>query len=182
MHHEMTFRLSMICLAALGCAAAGAALSAEPVPVCIGEGGGRLEMHIAGDFEATLDWGNEGTRCDGGPRPRGDALRLMFAREDQALLVVIAVTGLERGTTGENMGASLTVVREGLGHFYGSMGADACVVTVDSNVADPSGADRYLVSGHGRCTKPIGAIAREGEITIDAFAFTGVAWWPEEDE
>jgi hypothetical protein len=176
-------RLPLFCLATLSCAAAAeAALAADPAPVCIWEGGGHLEMQIGGDFEATLDWGNAGTRCDGGPRPDGDALRLMFSREDEALLVVIAVTGLQRAATGEDLGANLTVVREGLGHFYGSLGADACVVTIDGNVPDPSGPDRYRVSGHGHCTRPVGAIAREGAITIDTFKFTGLAWWPLEDD
>jgi hypothetical protein len=93
--------------------------------------------------------GNEGTVCDGGPRPAGDALRLMFSREDEGLLVVIAITGLERGATGGGLPANLTVVRHGSGEFYGTLGADACLVEVEDNV--PAGSDAWRVSGHGRC-------------------------------
>jgi hypothetical protein len=152
----------------------------EPA-ACAPGGGGRLQMEISGAFESAVDWPNEGTVCDGGPRPAGDALRLMFSREDEGLLVVIAITGLERGMTGGGLPANLTVVRHGSGEFYGTLGADACLVEVEDNV--PAGSDgAWRVSGHGRCTAAIEAIAREGEIRVEEFSFSGLAWWPAEDD
>jgi hypothetical protein len=152
----------------------------EAVHECLGGGGGRLEMDIRGDFESSVDWGNEGTRCEGGPRPARDALRLMFSRDDDGLLIVIGITGLQRGMTGEALLANLTVVRQGKGQFYGSLGADACVVDVHENVAAPGEADTFRVSGAGRCAAPIEAIARDGEVRVEPFTFTGKAYWPEE--
>lgn len=151
-------------------------------PGCLPGGGGRLEMQVSGAFEARLSWPNEGTRCEGGPRPAGDALRLMFSRADEALLVVIGITGLERGAVGQGMPANLTMVREGKGEFYGTLGADACIVTVTLNEAEPGLADAWRVSGHGECTAPVEAIARDGEIRLAPFAFTGLAFWPDEAE
>lgn len=148
---------------------------------CLPGGGGGLELEISGEFEARVAWGNEGTRCEGGPRPAGDALRLMFSRDEDGLLMVLGITGLERGATGAALLANLTIVRQGLGMFYGSLGADACVVEVDENVAEAGHPDTWRVSGRGRCEAPIEAIAREGEIRVAPFTFTGKAYWPDEE-
>lgn len=166
---------------ASGALANADALVADEVPACIPGGGGRLVMELSGKFEANIDWGNEGTLCEGGPRPEGDALRLMFKREDEGLLVVIAITGLDRGMTGSGLLANLTMVREGRGEFYGTLGADACVVDVTENVPEPSATDAYRISGAGRCVAPIEAIAREGEVRVAApFQFTGIVYWHDE--
>jgi hypothetical protein len=148
---------------------------------CLPDGGGGLELRISGEFETSVEWGNEGTRCEGGPRPAGDALRLMFSRDEDGLLMVLAITGLERGATGETLPANLTIVRQGLGLFYGSLGADTCIVEVDENLALAEHADTYRVGGRGRCEAPIPAISRDAEIRVAPFEFTGRAYWPEED-
>lgn len=168
--------------AAIGILLSLAALAGDGPFECLPGGGGRLEVQISGEFDAAVDWGNDGTRCDGGPRPDGDALRLMFSRDDDGLLMVLGITGLGRGATRESLPANLTVVRQGLGLFYGSLGADTCIVTVEENLAMEDQPDTYRVSGHGRCEAPIEAIARDGEIRIAPFAFTGKAYWPEEDD
>lgn len=165
------------------CALANAAApAADAGSECLPGSDGRLQMEISGDFEATLDWANEGTRCDGGPRPAGDALRLMFSREDDGLLVVIGITGLQRGQTGEGLLANVTLVRQGLGRFYGTLGADACVVVVAENSPVDGLADAWRVRGQGYCAASIEAIARDGEIRIAPFEFTGLAFWPDEPE
>lgn len=174
--------LSITATAMLAMLPGVSAHAAEGVYACLPEGGGRLEMQISGEFEAAVEWGNEGTRCEGGPRPSGDALRLMFNRDDDGLLVVIGITGLERGATGAAMLANLTVVRQGMGRFYGSLGADACIVEVHENVAESADPDTFRVSGQGRCEAPIEAIAREGEIRVAPFEFTGKAYWPEDED
>jgi hypothetical protein len=175
--------LPRIALLAVPASLAGAVALAAEVPVeCIPGGGGRLQLAVSGDFVADLDWGNAGTQCDGGPRPAGDALRLMFNRDDDGLLIVIGITGLARGATGSGLLANVTVVRQGLGLFYGTLGADACIVEVEGNVAEPGFTDAYRVSGHGRCEAAIEAIGREGEIRIAPFEFTGLAYWPDEDQ
>lgn len=162
-------------------------LTALPAPAAAGEecipgGDGRLQMPISGHFSATLDWANEGTTCAGGPRPDGDALRLMFSRADDALLVVIGITGLARGATAEGLPANLTIVREGRAEFFGTLGADACLVDVTANDLVEGTADAYRVSGKGHCLAPIEAIARDGEIRVAPFEFTGIAAWPLEPE
>lgn len=169
-----------VLLGALGALAGATAAAADDARECIPGGGGRLQMQVSGDFEAEVDWGNEGTRCEGGPRPSGDALRLMFSRDADGLLVVIGVTGLERGATGKGLLANVTIVRQGMGRFYGTLGADACIVEVEENAAQSGVAGAYRVTGHGRCEAAIEAIGRDGEIRIAPFAFTGLAFWPDE--
>jgi hypothetical protein len=177
---SMLQRLSVIApVATLGALCGVAAHAGESEFECLAGGGGRLEMRISGEFEASVDWGNDGTRCEGGPRPDGDALRLMFSRDDDGLLVVLGITGLERGATGAGLLANLTIVRQGMGRFYGSLGADACIVEVRENVAESADPDSFRVSGQGRCEAPIDAIAREGAIRVAPFEFTGKAYWPD---
>jgi hypothetical protein len=147
---------------------------------CLDGGHGSLRMQISGDFEAVVDWGNEGTRCEGGPRPAGDALRLMFSRDDDGLLVVIGVTGLARGATGTGLLANVTIVRQGLGLFYGTLGADACIVDIEENALQGAPAAAYRVAGRGRCEAAIEAIGRDAGIRVAPFEFTGLAYWPVE--
>jgi len=153
----------------------------EPV-ACLPGGDGHLQLEISGDFTAEVDWGNAGTVCDGGPRPGGDALRLAFSREADELMVLVGITGLERGATGEGLLANITIVRQGMGRFYGTLGAHACVVDVTANRPEPGIEDGYRVSGQGRCAAGIEAIGRPGEIRVSPFEFTGLAWWPLQDE
>lgn len=159
---------------------AAAAMAEDAASDCIPGGDGALRMEISGYFDARVDWANAGTRCAGGPRPDGDALRLMFSRPDDALLVVIGITGLARGATGTGLPANLTIVREGRGEFFGSLGADACLVDVTENAPIADAADGFRVSGQGRCLAPIDAVARDGEIRVAPFEFTGLAYWPED--
>jgi hypothetical protein len=174
---------AMVALLVSLCATAGAeGLSAAGPPACLPGGEAGLEMRITGDFEADVRWGNTGTRCDGGPRPEGDALRLMFAHEGDGLLIVLGITGLERAATGSGLLANVTVVRQGLGLFYGTLGADSCVVNVDENAAIEGMTDAYRISGQGRCEAPIEAINRDGHIRVAPFEFTGVVHWPDENE
>jgi hypothetical protein len=173
--------LLVACLSSAPLAWPAAANGVEDAAVaCLPGGEGRLQMEIAGHFEASLDWGNAGTRCAGGPRPQGDALRLMFGRADDALMVVIGIAGLERGGVGSGLLANLTIVREGRGEFFGTLGADACLVDVIENtpLADIPGA--YRVRGSGRCLAPVEAVAGPAEIRVAPFEFTGFAEWPVE--
>jgi hypothetical protein len=178
----MIFRAALPFLVACTCMlAAGSARASDGPWACLPEGGGGLEMRITGAFETDLAWGNEGTRCDGGPRPGGDALRLMFSRDDDSLLVVLGITGIGRGATAAGLPANLTLVREGMGEFYGTLGAHACVVDVTENSLVVGTTDAYRVAGKGYCEAPIGAINREGEIRIAPFVFAGLASWADED-
>jgi hypothetical protein len=156
-----------------------AATAAEDATACLPDGTGRLQMEISGHFDATLDWSNAGTRCAGGPRPDGNALRLMFSHAEDALLIVVAVTGLERGGTGDGLPANLTLVREGRAEFLGTLGADTCLVDVTENTPLAGMPGAYRVSGSGRCLAPIEAVAGTSEIRIAPFEFTGYAEWPE---
>ena len=171
----------LILLLSLAVLASAELRAGEEGVACVPSGNGRLQMAFSGAFEDAVDWNNDGTHCQGGPRPDGDAVRLMFSRDDDALLVVIGITGLERGRPASGLLANLTIVRQGLGEFYGTLGADACIVDVEENVLEASSVEAYRIGGQGRCLAPIEAVAREGEVRVAPFVFTGIAYWPEDE-
>jgi hypothetical protein len=135
--------------------------------------------------------GEVATNADIAPADVEDALQVDLAgartsvawrHGDDGRTHGFTITGIERGATGAAMLANLTVVRQGMGRFYGSLGADACIVEVHENVAESADPDTFRVSGQGRCEAPIEAIAREGEIRVAPFEFTGKAYWPEGED
>ncbi|MEJ2513628.1 MAG: hypothetical protein P8080_02390 [Gammaproteobacteria bacterium] len=183
MQHDMTHcrRLPFhaVLLAGLLATAAGPAAAAD----CLADDAGRLEMIVNGSLEARIAWSGGSLRCDGMPRPDGSGLRLMFGNEAEALLVVIGVTGAARGETAEDLPANLTLVREGEGEFYSTLGDDICQVTLTENRPEAGReAGIFRVSGTGECARPIPAVAREGEVRVRPFSFTGRVLWPAEAE
>lgn len=140
-------------------------------------------MSISGKFNARLDWTGDRLVCEGTPRPDNTGLRLMFGSDADELLVVLAVTGLTPGATGRDLPANLTLVRQRLGEFYGTLGDGNCRVDILQNESLGEGGDApWRIHGEGRCPEPVGAIGNDGAVRIAPFSFTGVAVWPAEPE
>ena len=159
-----------------------ACLSALPVQAgetgCLADGSGRLDMVVSGALEARIAWA-EGMECQGMPRPDGSGLRVMFANRQESLLVVIGIAGVERGGTGNGLPANFTLVKEGAGEFYSTLGDEVCRVTLLENTpVEGTGDAVFRIEGEGECPDPVPAVSREGEIRVRPFAFTGTAIWP----
>ncbi len=170
-------------LAAVPAFAGPAAVLPARAADCLAEDAGRLEMIVSGSLEARIAWSGGDLRCDGMPRPDGSGLRLMFGSDSDALLVVIGVTGAARGETAENLPANITLVKEGAGEFYSTLGDDMCQVTLAENTpAGEAEPDVFRVSGTGQCEQPIPAVAREGAVRVRPFSFTGRVLWPDGPE
>jgi len=157
-------------------------LSALPVPAseigCLPDGTGRLDMVVSGAMEARIAWA-DGMECQGMPRPDGSGLRVMFANRQESLLVVIGISGVERGATGEDLPANFTLVKEGAGEFYSTLGDEVCRVTLLENAPiEGTGDAVFRIRGEGQCPAPVPAVSREGEVRVRPFAFTGMAIWP----
>ena len=157
-------------------------LSAPAAPAseagCLADGTGRLDMVVSGALEARIAWA-EGMECQGMPRPDGSGLRVMFANRQESLLVVVGIEDVERGGTGDDLPANFTLVKEGAGEFYSTLGDAVCRVTILENTpVQGTGNAVFRVRGEGECPDPVPAVSREGEIRVRPFAFTGMAIWP----
>ena len=153
----------------------GPALADE---ACLPDGSGRLDMIVSGAVEARIAWG-DGMECQGMPRPDGSGLRLMFANREEGLLIVLGIAGATREETGRNLPANITLVREGRGEFFSTLGDDVCRVSIlEASPVEGPGSDVFRVRGEGSCPDPVPAVGREGAVEIRPFAFTGVAVWP----
>jgi len=159
---------------------ASAALSALPVPVhakdCLKSGDGYLRAHLAGAIEATLDWPNKGTRCEGESRDQPPGVRLSFQRSAGGapnLLLVFGLTGIRAGEDAHAVSTNLTIIVQGKSRIYGTLGDSRC--TVDSltqrPLADPGA---YRVEARGFCTQPAHALRGDGDVLVSTFEFAGL--------
>jgi len=159
---------------------ASAALSALPVPVhakdCLKSGDGYLRAHLAGAIDATIDWPNKGTRCEGESRDQPPGVRLSFQRSAGGapnLLLVFGLTGVRAGKDAHAVGTNLTIIVQGKSRIYGTLGDSRC--TVDSltqrALADPGA---YRVEARGFCTQPAHALRGDGDVLVSTFEFAGL--------
>ena len=156
---------------------AGAVQAAEPA--CVPGGDGRLDLVVSGSLEARAAWSGEHLECQGMPRPDGRGMRLMFANREASLLVVLGVSGIGRGETGRGLPGNFTLVREGAGEFYSTLGDEVCRIDIlEAREIPGSPAGRFVVAGEGECPGPVPAVAREGSVTVRPFAFKGIVLWP----
>jgi len=167
---------------------ASPALSALPVPVhakdCLESGDGYLRAHLAGAIEATLDWPNLGTRCEGESRDKPLGVRLSFQRSSGRkpnLLLVFGLTGVRAGQAAHAVGTNLTIIVQGQSRIYGTLGDSRC--TVDSLTQKPLTAPgAYRVEARGFCTQPAHALRGDGDVLISTFEFAGLVNYDPRDK
>ena len=174
---------------AIGCARASATVAlalcgamtcrAAPKPAisisCLPTGDGYLRARVAGAIDANIDWPNSGTWCAGEPKSKPDGVRVSFRRAGGVrprLLFIFGLTGVRPGKPLREGRANLTVIDEGTGRVYGTLGDRRC--TIDSlsqrRLAAPH---RYRVEAHGFCTQPARAVRGTGDILVSRFDFAG---------
>jgi hypothetical protein len=107
--------------AAAGSSAAGPAAASA----CLISGDGYLHARLAGSIEATVDWPNSGTHCEGEPRDKPPGVRLSFRRVHGGktdLLFVFGITGVREGKPTHEAGVNLTIIVQGTSHIFGTPG------------------------------------------------------------
>jgi hypothetical protein len=157
-------------------AAAGAA-AAKAAPVnCLASGDGYFRAHIGGAIEATIDWPNSGTRCQGESKGTPPGVRLSFQRASGGapdLLFVFGLTGVREGQPAHATGANLTLIVQGTDRIYGTLGDTRC--TVDSlSQRKLAAASSYRVEARGFCTQPAHALRGNGAVLVSTFEFAGL--------
>ena len=145
---------------------------------------GALRARIQGAIDAELDWAAPATpQCVGGPRPSGDGVRLVFKGQagTEPLLLIIGIALEEPARTARNVGANVTVVREGAGRFFATQGDDKCALDEVMQEPLPEGGGRYRLSGRGYCTQPARAVGSgEGAVLVSRFDVEAVVEYPRE--
>jgi hypothetical protein len=147
-----------------------------PTVTCLTSGDGYLRAKMAGAVEATLDWPNSGTRCEGESRDKPPGVRLSFQRAAGSkpnLLLVFGLSGVTQGQSAHEVKANLTVIVQGTSRIYGTLGDSRC--TVDSLSQRPlDAAGAYRVEARGFCTQPAHAVRGKGDVLVSTFEFAGL--------
>jgi hypothetical protein len=156
---------------------------AAPV-ACLASGDGFLRAHLAGAIDADVDWPNSGTHCEGESRRSPDGVRLSFARPGGAspdLLFVFGITGVREGKAAHALGVNLTIVVQGSGEVYGTLGDARC--SIDSLVQRRLEApDTYRLEARGFCTQPAHAVRGSGALLVNRFDFAGTVSYARADD
>jgi hypothetical protein len=154
------------------------ALGAPPMGAdirCLDSDDGYLHAKLAGAIEATIDWPNAGTRCQGESRTDPAGARMSFQRPGAKpdLLFVFGLTGIKRGLPAHAVRTNLTVIVQGTPKIYGTQGDSRC--TVDSLTQSPAKTPgAYRVEARGFCIQPAHAIRGDGAVLVSTFEFAGV--------
>jgi hypothetical protein len=168
--------------AAVTAQAADPAAALAPPPTvtaastCLPSGDGYLKAHLAGALEATIDWPNSGTRCDGEPKSQPPGVRLSFQRPPGGkadLLFVFGLSGVREGRAAREVGVNLTIIVQGTSRIYGTLGDGRCTVDSLTQRRLPQ-ARTYRVEARGFCTQPAHAVRGEGAVLVSTFEFAGL--------
>jgi hypothetical protein len=139
----------------------GTAMPGLPAPSavpadCLASGDGYLHARVRGTVDATIDWPNSGTQCQGESKSQPPGVRLSFQRAAGAkpdLLFVFGLTGIRRGQPAHATGANLTVIVHGKNQIFGTLGDSRCTVDSLAQRALPA-PGTYRVEARGFCTQP----------------------------
>jgi hypothetical protein len=142
---------------------------------------------LAGALEASIDWPNSGTHCEGGSRPGGRGLRLSFYREpagEPNLLFVFGVAAVRAGEAAKAVGVNVTVFERGTGRVFGTQSDTRCTIDSLAQTAVAGGAPKrrqFRVEARGFCTQPAHAVRGEGSLLVTTFDFAGLVAQEDED-
>lgn len=134
--------------------------------------GGYLRGQLHGDIQQTIDWADDGMRCDGMLRPEDAGLRLIFAPAEGAAgpLVVIGLDGGPEEVVGREVVANLTIVDEGNGRFFNSGPGERCWAQTSRLQPDAGG---YEVAGRLYCAGALAEVNGPGTVTPGELEFAG---------
>ncbi|HEY8539286.1 MAG TPA: hypothetical protein VIL28_10510 [Steroidobacteraceae bacterium] len=162
--------------------------SASEVARCLPAGDGYFRARLDGVLKTELDWGNEGTECTGGVRPTDGGIRMRFtSRLDsgEKLVIVVGIARLREGQNAKAVPVNITVIREGTGEFYGTLGDDKCMldeVRQEPIVGIPHRSRSYRVVARGFCTEPARAVRGQGAVLLSRFDYAGRVDFDSEDK
>ncbi|HUY83490.1 MAG TPA: hypothetical protein VMU86_02865 [Steroidobacteraceae bacterium] len=143
--------------------------------LCLQSGGGYLRARLGGSLNIDIAWPNRGTWCAGERKDHPPGIRMSFRRANGArprLLFLFGLTGVREGKPLREGRVNVTVIDEGDGRVFGTLGDRRC--TIDSLTQRRLRAPHtYRVEAHGFCTEPAHAVHGRGAILVSRFDFAG---------
>jgi len=148
---------------------------------CLPAGNGYLRARIRGALDLDLAWRDAELECEGGLRPDGSGLRIIFAGPKHAngrrTRLVFGVEAVQEGRAGHELPTNLTVIFEGEERLFATRGDDRC--TVDSLAQERVGAlggrlRTYRVVARGFCVAPASTLDDRAHILVSRFDFAGL--------
>ena len=136
-----------------------------------------LTLEFTGAIEGDFDWRGETFQCTSMRRPDDAGARLRFVADasDSVLILIIAIPDLDRGQTGDELAANLTLHVQDTAFFFGTQGTDSC--WADITRQDLLDAARYDIAGEVYCIAPLNEINGDSSTTIVELSFaTQVDW------
>lgn len=159
---------------------------------CLPSGDGYLKARLQGSLDASIDWPNAGTRCEGEERPQQGGLRLSFRRDPGSapdLLFVFGVSKVRENQPAKAVGVNVTLILQGSSRIFGTQSESRCTVDAlrQTRLIDPPGtagnaARRYRVEARGFCTGPAHAIRGEGSVLLTTFDFAGAVSYDHKEQ
>jgi hypothetical protein len=98
---------------------------------------------------------------------------------------VFGIANLREGQHARTKPVNVTVIREGVGEFFGTQGDDKCTldeITQTPIIGLPRRARSYRVVARGFCTEPARAVRGNGALLISRFDYAGQVDFETEDE
>lgn len=170
--------------AAAGCGGE-AGQTRVPGTACIE--GGLFAAEVFGAIDTKLEWRDSRLACEGMPRPRGNGARLRFAGtgssngENLDLAFIVALPDLERGGSGRELTAGVTLMEEKSGTFFSTPEPSTCWADIadqqplEDNTADSG--TRYRIDGSLYCVSPLAEVNGNRNVTLTNVRFTGQLNW-----
>lgn len=133
-----------------------------------------LSGTLYGAVSRKIEWRGTDMQCEGGPRPGGGGIRLVFAAPDAVegdrLVFVIGISGTVTELTDAERVANVTVIDESSGRFFSSRGQDRCWTTVASVDGDGT---RFRVGGEIYCSGSLPSLSDGSSISLRDFRYSG---------
>ena len=154
-----------------------AADTAAAAALCVPSETGSLRARLQGALDVEIDWGADAAHCQGGVRPQGDGIRLLYKGYEPAtgpLLLVFGAAPLRPGESARNVPVNLTVIREGTGQFFATQGEDKCAFDSVTQTPLDGNTGFYRLEGRGFCTQPARAVGGESSVLLSRFDVVAV--------
>ena len=149
---------------------------------------GALVANVFGSLEGRLEWRGEELECEGMPRPHGQGARLRFegpafaGSEAERLAFIIAMPTLDKGQTGNELQAGVTLMLEDTGRFYSSPEQAGCWADIDAHEpatgsGGPGNSNEYRIAGLLYCLSPLAELNGTASVSILDLEFSGRLDW-----
>jgi hypothetical protein len=135
----------------------------------------RLRLRAADQPDLDIDWKDADMQCEGGLRPEGRGIRMVFAGalpDGHQLRVVFGMATAADVIPARNVPTNLTVIFEDEQKLFSTAGDGKC--TIDALTLQVSAGRRWLAA-RGFCTEPAIHIGGSDTLLVDRFDFAGVA-------